>query len=500
MPCTSISLSRVTAAVLLCVGVVGVGVARAGQAPASASAARPASPWQASVVNTTRVESWRFFEPGPTGGDPDYAFLANRMKLEARGRWSKAEVTVALQHVGFLDLPERAVGPGPFGTGALYFAQGGRRTNPQQLYVRYANVGLIGVVPGVDLHIGRMAYASGGEAPTRVPKLEAVKGARLISRLVGEFEWSIYQRGYDGARLDVTRPGWQATGVALMPTQGGFARVAGSTMTDVVVAGGTVSTRPDPAAKHHTQVQAFGIHYADRRRVTQRPDNTGRVAPRVDVNVTTVGGAVVGAYPSGGGEFDLFGWTAVQRGDWYEQDHHALAVATEVGYQWPLAPWRPWVRTGFLHASGDSDASDGRHETFFPLVPTIRKFAMTTIYGTMNLRDTFVQLLARPRASLGLRLDVHRLDLASASDLWYAGSGATLGRGNAFGYAGRPSNGSRHLGTSVEMSANYTIRPGWSVNGFLSRFGGGPVVTGTFDGNRAWFAYVENTVSLDTGP
>ena len=406
---------------------------------------------------------------------------------------------MALQHVGFLDLPERAVGPGPFGTGALYYAQGGRRTNPQQLYLRYANVGLRDMLPGVDVHLGRMAYAAGGEAPSGVPKLEQVKGPRLVSRLVGEFEWSIYQRGYDGVRLDVTRPRWRASGVALMPTQGGFAREAGTTMTDVVVAGGTVNTRPDASSTRPTQVQAFGLYYADRRRVSQRPDNTGRSATRVDVKIATLGGALVGAYPAGAGEVDLFGWTALQRGDWYEQRHQALAVATEVGYQWTRAPMRPWVRAGFLYASGDGDGADGRHETFFPLLPTIRKFAMTTIYGTMNLRDTFVQVLARPRTSLDVRLDVHRLDLASAADLWYAGSGATQQRGSTFGYAGRPSNGSLRLGTSVELSANYTIRPGWSVNGFLSRFRGGPVVTGTFVGDRAWFAYLENVFSFDTG-
>ena len=487
------------ASVVLLYSVVGVGVASAGQGPAAVSVVRPASPWSASLLNTTRVESWRFFEPGPAGGEPDYEFLANRLKVEVRGRWSKTELTMAVQHVGLFDLPERAAGPGPFGTGALYYAQGGRRRNPHQFYLRYANVGVRDVVPGVDLRIGRMAYASGGEAPSGAPKLEQVKGPRLISRLVGEFEWSIYQRGYDGVRLDVTQPRWQATGVALMPTQGGFARVAGSTMTDVVVAGGTVSTRPSPSSTHPTQVQAFAMYYADDRAVSQRPDNTGRVATRADINVTTVGGALVGVYPAGAGEVDLFGWAALQRGGWYEQGHQALAVATEAGYQWVGAPAQPWVRAGFFYASGDGDGADGRHETFFPLLPTIRKFAMTTIYGTMNLRDTFVQVLARPRTSLGLRLDVHRLDLASAADLWYSGSGATLHRGTTFGYGGRPSNGSLRLGTSVELSANYTIRPGWSVNGFLARFGAGPVVTGTFAGDRAWFAYVENALSFDTG-
>ena len=93
------------------------------------------------------------------------------------------------------------------------------------------------------------------------------------------------------------------------------------------------------------------------------------------------------------------------------------------------------------------------------MLPTVRRFSQTTVYSTMNLNDLFVSMQARPRTSLGLRLDVHRLDLASAADLWYAGSGATLGSGNTFGYAGRRSNGSTRLGTSVEASADYAVTP-----------------------------------------
>ena len=161
-------------------------------------------------------------------------------------------------------------------------------------------------------------------------------------------------------RLDATRPRWRATGIAVMPTQGGFARAAGPTITDIVVAGGTVSSRPAAGtALARTQVQAFGLHYRDRRPVTQRPDNTGRPAAAVDVDVTTFGGVVVGAYPAGPGEADVFGWTAAQTGSWYDDDHRAFALAAEGGYQWTKAPWRPWVRGGVFHASGDESATDG---------------------------------------------------------------------------------------------------------------------------------------------
>ena len=130
------------------------------------------------------------------------------------------------------------------------------------------------------------------------------------------------------------------------------------------------------------------------------------------------------------------------------------------------------------------------------MLPTLRRFSQTTVYSTMNLRDRFVQILARPRPSLGLRLDVHRLTLASAADLWYGGSGATLGTGNSFGYVGRRSNGSRNLGTSMEASADYALTSRVSLNAFLARIHGGPVVTGTFGGNRLWYGYVESVVTL----
>jgi hypothetical protein len=470
------------------------GSAYAGQ---GAEPAAPPETWRASAVNVTRIESWRFFEPPAGGGDPAYTFLSNRLRVEGRRRWPRVEITVAAQYAGQMNLPTSATGPGALGTGALYFDQSGRRENPQELYLRYASVRFPNVVRGVDLQLGRMGYTSGAEAPSGVPKIEAVKRQRLDSRLVGEFEWSIYQRGFDGVRVDATRPRWRATGIAVMPTQGGFARVAGLTITDIVVSGGTVSSRPAAGAGlAHTQVQGFGLHYHDRRPVTQRPDNTGRPATAVDVDVATFGGVIVGAYPAGPGEADVFGWTAAQTGQWYDDDHRAFALAAEGGYQWTKTPWRPWVRAGVFHASGDESASDGKHGTFFPLLPTLRRFSQTTVYGTMNLNDRFVQLLARPRPPLGLRLDVHRLALVSAADLWYGGSGATLGAGNTFGYVGRRSNGSRDLGTSVEMSADYAFTSHVSLNAFLAHMHGGPVVTGTFRGNRLWYGYVESVVTL----
>ena len=73
---------------------------------------------------------------------------------------------------------------------------------------------------------------------------------------------------------------------------------------------------------------------------------------------------------------------------------------------------------------------------------------------------------------------------------------ATLRAGNTFGYVGRRSNGSHDLGTSVEASADYALTSQVSLNAFLASIHGGPVVTGTFGGNRLWYGYVESVVTL----
>jgi hypothetical protein len=473
----------------------------AASAAAQTPAATPAAPtplpaWQLAGSWLARWESWSYFEPPPTGGDPNYSFLGNRARLEVRGRRQRAELTLGAQYVLMAGLPENATNPGALGTGALYYDQGGRRTHPQQLWLRYANLRLPGIARGLDLQVGRMPYTSGAEAPSGNAKIETVKRQRLDARIVGEFEWSIYQRGFDGVRVDVARPGWKITGLAAMPTQGGFARVAGPTITDIVVAGATVSSASTGPSPRRTQVQGYGWYYADDRPVTQRPDNTGLSAARADIGLATFGGVLLGAYAAGAGEVDLFGWSAVQNGDWYGQDHTAYAVALEGGYQWRQAPWRPWLRAGYFRAAGDENPTDGEHGTFFPMLPTVRRFSQTTVYSTMNLNESFVMLQARPQTSLGLRLDVRRVDLASAADLWYTGSGATLGEGSVFGYTGRRSNGSTRLGTSIEASADYAVTPRVAVNAFLGTIGGGAVVTGTFQGDRLWYGYVETAISF----
>jgi hypothetical protein len=441
------------------------------------------------------MEAWRFFEPPPGGGDNDYAYLANRLQVGMRRTAPRYEIAAALQYVQFGGLPSAAVGPGPLGLGAVYFAHAGR-SDSRQVYLRYLNAQLKNLLPGTSLRLGRMPYSSGAEGISGDPKIEAVKRQRVDARLVGEFDWSIYQRGFDGVRIDAARPRWSATGLAFHPTQGGFEDAAGLTMVDVTLFGANVTFKPGTPVPR-TEWQFFAFRYRDDRQVSSRPDNSGLPAARIDVGVNTFGTTLAAASPlREGRQWDGLVWVTGQQGSWYGQAHRAFSVAVEAGHQWTGTAGRPWLRGGYGRASGDADPGDRTHGTFFQMLPTGRRFAQTVSYSQMNNTDLFVQALVRPSSALGVRVDLHRVGLASSRDVWYFGSGATQSRGTTFGFSTRPSQGATGLGTTIEASADYAISRRWALNGFVGVMRAGPAVRQTFPGRTLTFGYVENVVQF----
>lgn len=462
--------------------------------PASPTpAAEPRVAWLAR--NATRVETWRFFQPPADGGVPDYTTFANRLLAAVRHTGQRHEAIGAVQYVHLGNLPERATGPGALGAGATYFEHARERARGA-VYVTLANLQLKRLVPGLDLRGGRMGYTSGAEMSSGDASVEAVKRLRLDSRLIGEFEWSMFGRSFDGVRLDIAPAhAVHATVAALWPTQGGFEPDANRSLRSVRVLAATAGLPPiRPAVR--PELQAFVYHYRDTRPITARPDNSGRSAARVDISIATIGGSAIETYSTRDGRIDVLAWGALQTGDWYSEAHRAWAFAIEGGHQWSAASGRPWLRAGWNRASGDRDGSDAAHGTFFPMLPTGRKYSLSATYAMMNLDDRFAQLIVRPHAAVSVRADVHRLRLAEAADRWYAGSGATRRTGTIFGYAGRMSGGRTSLGTVLEAAADWTVSRHWSVNAYAGRILGGDVVRAGFAGDRLTFVYLESVIGF----
>jgi hypothetical protein len=323
--------------------------------------------------------------------------------------------------------------------------------------------------------------------------LSDVRRLAIDGRLVGTFGWSLYQRRFDGVRVDWRGDGRYAGGGLFMVSQGGYEESANLTINRLQVGTAFAGQRRGADAESHV----FGVYYRDRRPVDIRPDNSLVPVEAADITLGAVGASHVAARRAGPGLVDYAGWGAWQGGDWYGRSHRAFSVAAQAGYRWPSVTWKPWLRAGVSHASGDPNGRDDRHETFFPMLQETQSYAQSMVYAQANLRDLFVQILAEPHARVRARLDVHRLDLAKVGDRWYQGSGATARDGRFFGYSTRPSNGARGLGTVLEASTDVRITRYWSLNGYAGRMWGGPVVRGSFVRDRLFFWYVENVLRLD---
>ena len=127
------------------------------------------------------------------------------------------------------------------------------------------------------------------------------------------------------------------------------------------------------------------------------------------------------------------------------------------------------------------------------MLPSSRKYALSSAYAQMNLRDLFVQVLAEP-GRVKTRLDLHQVSLASGADLWYHGSGATSSTGRFFGFTGRAAGGATALGTVLEGTVEVPIKKYWSLNAYAGTIRGGAVVKQMFAGTVLTTGYVENVI------
>ncbi len=421
------------------------------------------------IRNVTRVESWSFFEPPESGGEPDYSMFGNRATLGVKVQSSRVAVQGSLQYAQMIGLPRGSIGPGPLGPGPLFFISA-QNSRAYQLYFKTLSLRLEDVVPRLSVEAGRMTYESGAGTP-------------FAGRLIGSAEWPMFERAFDGVRVDYQRPAWRAHASFVMPTQGAFEESASPTIGLVQIA---------TASATRGGLEVFAHHYRDTRAIAGRPDNTGVRSPRADISLRTIGSSLTRTLA--GLEIEL--WGALQRGDWYGDSHRALSASADAGYDWPRLLAQPSIGAGVLYASGDADSNDATHGTFFPMVPTTAPSVLAGTYAQMNVRDIYVRGGAMPHERLTLSASLHRLSLVSRQDRWYSGTGATAFAGNYFGYSSRPSTLATSLGTAVLVATELSVAPHWRVSAFAAIIRGGAVVRRQFAGRTLTVFVLESTLSF----
>ncbi|MBI2149883.1 MAG: alginate export family protein [Acidobacteria bacterium] len=342
-----------------------------------------------------------------------------------------------------------------------------------------------------SLRFGRFEFVDGTETTPPDETLAALKRDRIAHRLIGNFAWSHVGRSLDGGQYVYNKPKTNLTMTAGRPTRGVF-QVDGWGDLDIGLAS-VALTKQLPLKKSAGEWRVFAIQYHDWRSVL-KTDNRAlptRGNDRGNVRVTTFGGHYVHAFnTASAGKFDLLFWGALQTGRWGVLDHRAGSGVVEAGYQPPIRVLKPWFRAGYAYGSGDGDAGDGDHNTFFQILPTPRIYARLPFYNMMNNEDAFGEVTVRPHQKVSIKGAVHWLRLAKRNDLWYQGGGAY--QPWTFGYAGRPSNGNRSLANVYDVGAEVQANANLAVGIYYADAEGKSVTSSIYpNGKHARLGYVE---------
>ena len=307
----------------------------------------------------------------------------------------------------------------------------------------------------IDLHQAFIGLGNAKEFPVtaKVGRQELSYGDE---RLVGAFDWSNLGRVFDAAKLRFENDTlWvdAFAGRVVLANDGGF-----NVANDYDWFSGVYASTKELIPKQETQ-----LYFLAR--------NTDAKSPAATTGSPQAGGPTardiytVGLrFKSLSGQFG--GWDydaelAGQFGNYYEPsltnnlDHQAFAVHVAGGYTWTKTKGSPRLGLEYNFASGDSNATDGKHGTFENLFPTNHKF-----YGYMdfvswqNIHNVRLASSLKPVKGLTLTADYHLFWLAETADYFYAVSGAARKTG---GYGIKPANGS-FAGSELDLIATYAIR------------------------------------------
>ena len=295
-----------------------------------------------------------------------------------------------------LGLPDDAIAPvaqGQLGFGASYFAANHRNTNAGMVFAKQGFVRFkrLGGVEGQSLKLGRMELIDGTDVTPKDGTLAALKRDRIAHRLIGNFGFSDVGRSFDGVQYNLNRSKLNLTLFGGRPTRGVF-QVDGWGELNINVFYGALTGQVG-GKESAGEWRIFGLGYQDLRDGVLKTDNRPvpvRTADTAHINIGTFGGHYIHTIETRAGQFDALAWVALQTGSWGILNQRAGAFAAEAGWQ-PrfLAQLKPWFRGGYDYGSGDKNAGDSTHGTFFQVLPTPRVYARFPFFNMMNNRDVF---------------------------------------------------------------------------------------------------------------
>jgi len=157
----------------------------------------------------------------------------------------------------------------------------------------------------------------------------------------------------------------------------------------------------------------------------------------------------------------------------------------------------------YLYSSGDSNPTDGKHETFDNLFPTNhRQFGAMDIFSWQNDQILRFTSSVQPLKSLTVATDYRLVWLADTHDSFYNNKGARrggLGTTDGTGYGINP-NYSSFVGSEIDLVATYALRRDTSLQAGVGHFFVGDYVKSSLAGiggtRDATFAYLQFTFNF----
>jgi hypothetical protein len=439
-----------------------------------------------------RTEAWDWFQP--TAGQNSYAFEHSLLRIGLGQKREHFEWFVEGAMDAILDLPTRAVLPGrqgQLGLGGTYFAANGASQNNVSGFVRQAFASFDLPAHG-KVRLGRFGFLDGAEVTPADKSLATLVSSRISQRLMGDFGFSAVGRSFDGVQLALNAGSSNFTFLAARPTRGVF-QIDGMGELDIDLFYGAY-TLPVAGRSSAGELRVFAVGYVDERGAVLKTDNRPlplRAADHDHIRLGTYGADYVHVFHTQNrGQFDFLLWGVLQNGAWGQQTQRAGAFVGEFGWQPVVRALNPWFRAGYSFGSGDSNPTDGLHQTFFQILPTPRPYARFPFYNMMDNEDFFGTSMFRLPHSLVVRSELHALRLSNVQDLWYTGGGAF--QPHTFGYTGRTSAGNRSLANVWDVSFDAPLPYGFSVTAYYAHAWGKSLVANIYPaGANAQFGYLE---------
>ncbi len=201
----------------------------------------------------------------------------------------------------------------------------------------------------------------------------------------------------------------------------------------------------------------------------------------------TLGGRIAGQLSDTGFDYDFE--AAYQWGDMESLDISAWMMAAILGYTFDHA-WSPRLAVEVDYASGDSDKTDDKRNTFDNLHPTNHKF-----YGYMdrvslqNVKIYSLQSSAKPMDKLKLQGNLHFIFLDTPNDYLYDSARKKIRSTTGASF-------SRHVGNELDLTAKYKVSSFADLLVGYSHFFAGDYLDDTGEKDDADFAYVQTTLKF----